>query len=104
MVANNLGCNDALNGIYNVINKQFVLYPKVSMCRNYGHDGSGTHCGDSIGTDMFSNQMIDPSLTFAPDTIEVKDCRERVLRSRFKLPFKEKLSYIKQYIKYVISK
>ena len=104
MVSHGLYWGDALNGIYNVINNQYVLYPKVSMCRNHGHDGTGINCGDSVGNDNYSGQEIESRLTFDLDTIEVKDCRERALRNRFKLRLKEKLSYIKQYIKYVISK
>ena len=104
MVANNLCWTDALNGIHNILNNRFVLYPKVSMCRNYGHDGSGINCGEISGYDKYSNQEIDYYLNFDLDDIIVEDCQERMLRKYFKISLHEKLSYLKQYVKYLLNK
>ena len=47
--------------------KQWCIYPKVSMVRNYGHDGTGQHgSGTSKTYKMYMENPMDESLFFEP--------------------------------------
>lgn len=48
------------------LENKFCVFPKLSMVRNCGHDGSGEHCGTSS---VFTNQEIDTSNTFDYDEL-----------------------------------
>lgn len=45
--------------------KKWCVFPKISKVRNWGHDGSGLHCGSS-NQKSFVQLPIDESTTFEP--------------------------------------
>jgi hypothetical protein len=50
---------------------QYCIFPKISMVRNYGHDGSGTHgCGSKESYQMYMENPMDESKTFVPEIHE----------------------------------
>lgn len=48
------------------LENKYCVFPKLSLVRNCGHDGSGEHCGTSL---VFLNQEIDSSCTFVYDEL-----------------------------------
>lgn len=103
MLSKRVFWDDAVNGIRNLIEDKYVLYPTVSMCRNHGLDGTGLHSGVSR-KDLFLNQAIEEQAVFDIDDIEIKECKDSNLRDYFKLSLRERLVYIKQYLKTVFKK
>lgn len=103
MVSKKVYWDDAVNGIRNILEDKYVLYPTVSMCRNHGLDGTGLHSGVSR-RELFLNQMIDDRTIFDIDDIEIKECKDANLKEYFRLSFREKLVYIRQYWKYKFMK
>ena len=72
---------------FNYTEDKYCLFPKVSKVRNWGHDGSGAHCVDLKGDDLFLSQQFDNSIAFrADDKVLVKDNKRvnKELRSYFK--------------------
>lgn len=49
------------------LNKGLSLYPKQSLVKNIGHDGTGTHCGI---TSVFDTSLYQDKILFFEDTIE----------------------------------
>lgn len=56
MYFRNTTYGDALADAELFLEDKYCVYPSLSMVRNWGHDGSGEHCGD---TDRFIKQEID---------------------------------------------
>lgn len=46
--------------------KRWCIFPKLSMVRNWGHDGSGLHGGTKASYDILTQMPIDDSSTFEP--------------------------------------
>jgi hypothetical protein len=82
-----------------VKNDMYCIFPVVSKVRNYGHDGSGVHCGIS---DIYSNQIIDENIGFefvnGPIESENKEIY-KILKNHFDTGYKAK---IKVFIKYLL--
>lgn len=57
---------DSLANAQLSLENKYCVFPKLSMVRNCGHDGSGEHCGTSS---VFTNQEIDTSNTFDYDEL-----------------------------------
>ncbi len=84
-----------------LVNDKYCIFPTLSKVRNYGHDGSGIHCG-IMNNDIYELQNIDDDLIFDyyPETpIDDKYFMD-LLRDHFKLSFKTK---IKKNIKYILN-
>lgn len=47
-------------------NEKWCVFPKLSMVRNYGHDGSGIHGGSQESYQRLINLPIDESTVFEP--------------------------------------
>lgn len=47
--------------------KKWCLFPRQSMVRNWGHDGSGLHGGSQESYHQLINQHIDESRVFTPE-------------------------------------
>lgn len=58
---------DAYYTYYEITHDMFCVFPKVSLVQNYGHDGTGIHCGQQQGVDVYSTQQIDTSMVFKSD-------------------------------------
>ncbi len=83
---------------YLIEDDKFCIFPIISKVRNWGHDGSGIHCG-TISENIFSKQTIDCENCFnysLADPLSNK-CLNNVIPNYFKLPLRQK---IKLYIKY----
>lgn len=72
--------------------ERFCIYPKVSMVRNEGHDGSGLHCGNNEETrQKYLSIPIDDRLDFIPIIVdplyvpELKTAYDEVYKSRFSI-------------------
>ena len=74
-------------------NNYFCVFPKVSMVRNWGHDGSGVNCGEMApkASKIFEQQEIQCSKTFefgnslekiVPESVNIE------LQKFFSSPFK----------------
>lgn len=59
MIKKNVLWGDTVRTAVNIIYNKKQVRPKVSMVRNWGHDGSGLHCGD--GDDRYKIQDIEVS-------------------------------------------
>lgn len=72
--------------------ERFCIYPKVSMVRNEGLDGSGLHCGNNAETrQKYLSLHIDDRLDFTPIIVdplyvpELKTAYDEVYKSRFSI-------------------
>ena len=43
--------------IYCIIRNKYIITPVKSLCRNYGRDGSGAHCGADSGYDPYTKDI-----------------------------------------------
>lgn len=104
-----VGCGqkwgDAIMVVSNILTGHYSIFPKVSLCRNYGHDGSGIHCGGEKDDqfDVYRNQYISSDSIFELDDILIEDIRNRELKRFFHMPLKQKISSLKLYFKHLIS-
>lgn len=106
MIVHEQRWGDTLTVASNIINKQYSIFPTVSLCRNHGHDGSGLHCGGERGDnlELFRNQNISRNLNFEPDVIEIKDTYLPNLKKYLGISLKEAIYYLKMYFVYLIKK
>ena len=51
-------------------NKKWCVFPKLSMVRNWGHDGSGQHGKDLKSFERLINRSIDDAAVFQPHIVE----------------------------------
>lgn len=64
---------------YNIVYDRFCIFPKTSFVRNWGHDGSGVHCGK--GSDLkFINQEINSDKSFVYDSIVIEETKSKAVR------------------------
>lgn len=84
-----------------LVNDKYCIFPTISKVRNWGHDGTGIHCGE-MNNDIFRLQPIDKNLSFEyyPETPINDKYFTNLLRNYFKLPIKTK---IKKNIKYILN-
>jgi len=84
-----------------LVNDKYCIFPTISKVRNWGHDGTGIHCGE-MNNDIFRLQPIDKNLLFEyyPETPINDKYFTNLLRNYFKLPIKTK---IKKNIKYILN-
>lgn len=84
-----------------LVNDKYCIFPTISKVRNWGHDGTGIHCGE-MNNDIFRLQSIDNNLLFEyyPETPINDKYFTNLLRNYFKLPIKTK---IKKNIKYILN-
>lgn len=54
---------DVNREVYNICRNHRALFPRQSLVRNWGHDGSGINCS-SINNDVYLNQEIDKDSIF----------------------------------------
>lgn len=67
---------------------RWCVFPQISKVRNWGHDGSGLHCGNG-GQESFVQLQIDDASIFEPH-IEVE-----LYQPEIKEAFKEKFGHIR---------
>lgn len=80
-------------------NNMYCIFPTLSKVRNYGHDGSGIHCGLS---DIYKSQPIDDKSTFLySNGYFDRNNKEiyRVLKDHFNIGW---IARCKTYIKYIL--
>lgn len=75
----------------------YCMFPKLSLVRNLGHDGSGLHCGDSKGHDPYCSQIIDERISF-DDAFDIPVCYnkqiQRILKSFQRSNWKYKIKKV----------
>ena len=78
------------------INRGLTLFPKISMVKNIGHDGTGTNC---IKSDRFNTLLDQNKITYFEKKIEVnnfaKNKLEKFYRSTNVNLFRKLLNYLK---------
>lgn len=52
----------------NILEGRYQVRPRISMVRNWGHDGSGLHCGKN---NIYERQQIQTAATFNIDSVYV---------------------------------
>jgi hypothetical protein len=67
---------DILINMNMVKNNMYCVFPVKSKVRNYGHDGTGEHCGEMIN-DLYSTQDIDLEQNFNFSE-KYRDCGDNV--------------------------
>lgn len=72
---------DAYMTYYQYLYDKYSLFPSTSLVRNYGHDGSGVHCGDNKLNDPFSSQIIDRRVVF-DDSFDLPVVQEEVIKRK----------------------
>ena len=76
------------------------VFPSVSKVRNYGHDGSGAHCGEIKGHNRYKSQDIDTDKFFDFNSEFIKE--DMLVNNRLRTHFKRPLRYrIIIYLKYL---
>ena len=60
MLDKKMNWGDVMATQYNIANNKFQLVPNISLCRNWGHDGSGINC---IGEEQ--NKYIEQEISYA---------------------------------------
>ena len=63
MVRHKIILEDVNRELYNIIGNHYCLFPRLSLVRNWGHDGSGLNCGD-CDNDIYQKQPIDANHEF----------------------------------------
>lgn len=66
---------------YNILNGTFSVFPTLSLCRNWGNDGSGLHCKDN--STRFVEQKISDEKVF--DFIPCEICEEKKVRKSLEI-------------------
>lgn len=103
MIARDALYGDLLYSSYNVINRKLSIFPSISLCRNFGHDGSGLHCNNSDPeTDIYACQPISSDSTFEIDQIEVSELNIPELKNYFSIEPRLIVSSIVLYISYLL--
>ena len=85
---------DGVIAIDMVIDDTFCVYPKISLVRNYGHDGSGVHCG-YLQDSPYSKLELDnrPTFDFIGEA-PVNDPRYvNLLRNYHPMPIKKVIKF-----------
>lgn len=105
MIASKQRWGDSLMVTSNILLGHYSIFPKISLCRNYGHDGSGLHCGGQIddSNDIFRNQAFSSENTFDLDEIEIRDVKSRALKQYFRMPLKQRLYALKIFLIYLMT-
>lgn len=85
--------------VFNILFDKLVLYPKLSLSRNHGHDGSGINC-QAIANSLYENQEISSDDIFLLEKIPVVDTYSRELRKYFKMPLRECLGAVFRFLKF----
>jgi hypothetical protein len=81
-------------------NNQYCVYPKLSKVRNYGHDGTGIHCGQ-VQDDIYSVQVIDADKYYEYDE-NVQYYDEKIhqeISNSLKMTKREKIIFIMKMFK-----
>lgn len=85
--------------------EQYCLFPKVSMVRNFGHDGSGLHGGTNKMYNYYTNLPLDVEKTFTP--IVVEDLYQPKLKSvynkLYKVSYRRRIKSIIQFLTYKLT-
>lgn len=55
---------DMIVPLSNINNNSYCVFPKVSLIKNHGFDGSGVHCGDFENNKIYEQIRIDTNDTF----------------------------------------
>ena len=83
------------------IEQQYCLFPKKSMVRNEGFDGSGIHGGNSeINRLIFHNAVIDTDLHFIPEMSEPLYVPElkKIYHKTYYNSFKERVKSVLRFL------
>lgn len=90
---------DTLISMYLVENNYGCVFPKISMVRNHGHDGSGVH-GGVLVDNIYSSQIIDNNDVFDFDDLKLNNDEQLtiILKKHFKIGF---LRIVYTYLKYI---
>lgn len=69
-------------------NNMYCVFPVISKVRNYGHDGTGVHCGFS---NNFCNQIIDKNISFIFNDIPECEYYNKAIYKKLKRYFRRSL-------------
>jgi hypothetical protein len=93
---------DVIICMHLIKNNMYCIFPVVSKVRNYGHDGSGLHCG-IMENSIYCKQVIDTNNIFNySNFIEKEDAKiYKILSNHFKRTCKEKISVGLNYLRFI---
>ena len=85
--------------------ERYCLFPKVSMVRNYGHDGSGLHGGTNKTLTYYTSLPIETNKTFEPLMVEdlYQPRLKKVYEKLYKTSWKKRLKSISQFLIYKLT-
>ena len=88
--------------MYLIKNNMYCVFPVLSKVRNFGHDGSGEHCGTMIDS-IYAKQEIDNNNQFKYISKSVKENKEinKALRQFFRQSWKGNAKSALNYIKFI---
>ncbi len=74
------------------VNDRYTVYPRVSLVRNIGNDGSGTHCGDlgQMVEEFKTDEVVE--LIIESPMIDKKILRE--FKAQYRVSFKEAIQWL----------
>lgn len=93
---------DTIFETYLILNDKYSIFPSESKVRNWGHDGSGIHCGDNKN-EIYSTQIIDSQTTFPIDYFQ-KKTNYNYSRKLDKYNTQSIIAKTKVFIKYLLYK
>lgn len=74
MIKKNEDWGDVKRSSYNLLENNYQIRPNISLCRNWGQDGTGAHCSNYLQKKMES-QKISNELIYIVEPQEVKNTR-----------------------------
>lgn len=80
---------DVNRELYNIIDNHYSLFPRVSLVRNWGHDGTGENCAD-FHNERYLTQEIDDRAVF--DFSEDINILPRKFNKRLRVFFGDRFS------------
>jgi len=82
--------------------EQYCLFPKESMVRNYGHDGSGLHGGTNHTLAYYTSLPIDTNIVFEPFIVEdlYQPKLKTVYNRLYKVSYRRRIESIIQFLTY----
>lgn len=86
------------------IRNVYTVFPKVSLVRNWGHDGTGKNCGamEKRLEDLYTKQRIDDNFTFGFDGILPVEINKDINKKIVSFKHKSVAEKIKQFLCFVL--
>ena len=103
-----LSNNNVIGDIYITahlhLNNIYCIFPNISKVKNWGHDGTGIHCGTILGENIFLQQKIDEKKDVNYENIIVNEDKKikSALKKYFNIPLTTKIKIALKLFRHII--